>query len=87
MEIQDGVEVGEKLEVEDLVDAIIRTNLEIQKKELGRFGKTETMSAKELEGQVQVLLFAGYETSSVTTVSRCLLFLKFPSFHRDGALT
>ena len=60
----------EKKEVEDLVHVIIRTNLQMEKKELEKFGKTNTMSAKELQGQIQVLLFAGYETSSVTTVSR-----------------
>jgi cytochrome P450 len=62
-------DAGDETEVKDLVDVIIRTNLEMKKKELSRFGKTETMSARELEGQVQVILFAGYETSSVTTVS------------------
>ncbi|UZJ52455.1 hypothetical protein CBS101457_001775 [Exobasidium rhododendri] len=79
MEEEDGaasVTDGEKKEeeVKDLVDVIIRTNLEMKKKELNRFGRTETMSAKELEGQIQVILFAGYETSSVTT-SMCLHYL------------
>jgi hypothetical protein len=91
MELEDGLEVGEKEEIEDLLDVIIRTNLEMEKKEMQKFGKSDTLSAKDLEGQVQVVLFAGYETSSVTTVrNQCggvesevailLMLFAFPSF-------
>jgi galactitol-specific phosphotransferase system IIB component len=68
--------VGDETKVKDLVDVIIRTNLEMKKKDLSRFGKTETMNATELEGQLQVILFAGYETSSATTVSLSWVVLR-----------
>lgn len=74
-EIEDGIEAGDREdreEIEDLVDVVIRTNLEMEKKSMDKHGKANTMSAKNLEGQIQLILFAGYETSSVTTVSRPL---------------
>lgn len=71
IELQEGgIEAGDREEIEDLVDVVIRTNMELEQKEMEKFGKANTMSPEELQGQIQVLLFAGYETSSVTTVSR-----------------
>ena len=63
-ELDDGVEAQDKPGFEDLVEIIVRTNLEMK-----RQGKANIMSPKEIQGQIQVLLFAGYETSSSTTVS------------------
>lgn len=70
MELKEGgIEAQDREEIEDLVDVVIRTNLELEQKEIEKYGKSNTMSPEDLQGQIQVLLFAGYETSSVTTVS------------------
>lgn len=74
MEIEEGMEAEDRENIEDLVDVVVRTNIEQERKDMEKHGKATTMSAKELEGQIQVLLFAGYETSSVTT-SMCLHYL------------
>jgi cytochrome P450 len=69
VEVEEGVEATDRSESDDLVDVVVRTNFEVEKRDMEKHGKATVMSAKELQGQIQVLLFAGYETSSVTTVS------------------
>lgn len=53
----------------DLMEMICRSNAQLQRK-----GQTSAMTLDELRGVVRTLLFAGYETSSVTT-SMTLWFL------------
>lgn len=50
-------------EVVDLVDMIVRSNLQQERK------GAPVMSVYDLRGSIQTLIFAGYETSAVATVS------------------
>ena len=53
---QEGEDLGDK---KDLLSLLIKSNLGA--------GVTERMTDREISGQIQTFMFAGYETSSVTT--------------------
>ncbi|SPO23518.1 related to Cytochrome P450 4F8 [Ustilago trichophora] len=61
--LQEGEDLGDK---KDLLSLLIKSNLTA--------GMSERMTDKEISGQIQTFMFAGYETSAVTT-SWALYFL------------